>query len=86
MGEDSDIYEEDPVEVELAEVIIEPDDETGGEDGEKEYQCPACEVELSGDELECPECKVVFEEFLAGIEEENPSVADELLGETVAEE
>ncbi|MDP7265382.1 MAG: hypothetical protein QGH39_07455 [Candidatus Thermoplasmatota archaeon] len=86
VGNDSSIYEEDPVEVEMAEVIIEPDDETGDEEGEKEYQCPACEVELSGDELECPECKVVFEEFLAGIEEENPSVADELLGETVAEE
>jgi len=74
-------------EAERVEMISEPEAETEGEEGVKEYQCPACEADLRGDEMECPECKVVFEEYLAGLQdEEDPSKADELLGETVADE
>ena len=95
--DDSSVYEEEVVEVEMAELIGEPDAETvemiseseavtGEEEGGTEYQCPACQADLSGDELECPMCNVVFEEYLTGLhEEEDPSVADELLGETVAD-
>ena len=74
-------YEEEETEelVEVGEVMAEEavaDEEEGGEETEDRFGCPSCDASISGDEVECQECGIIFEEYLAG------TIDEETIGDT----
>ena len=78
---ESEPYEEEETEelVEVGEVMAEEavaDEEEGGEETEDRFGCPSCDASISGDEVECQECGIIFEEYLAG------TIDEETIGDT----
>ena len=85
---ESEPYEEEEAEelVEVGEVMAEEavaEEEEGGEDAEDRFGCPSCDASISGDDVECTECGIIFEEYLAGtIDEETTGDTTFTLDET----